>query len=70
MYSSRNDCCPIVNKFPDNPSVAKRGYLQHFGYEISFNKCEINKAYASPLGAMTSVQNKLFNASLRMTREM
>lgn len=70
LYKSRNDCCEIDNRFSESPSTAKRAYVQHFGYEICFNKCEINKAYATQGGAMDVIKNKIFHHNLGIVREM
>lgn len=70
LYKSRNDCQIIDNTFGMIPASAYRSYLQHYSYTITFQKKELNTAYATPNGAQDFVKNRLFHGNLQMVREM
>lgn len=70
LFHSRQDCSEITNTFGLIPTTAKRSYVQHFGYTISFKKCDLNKAYATPRGAQDFVANRIYHANLELVRQM
>lgn len=70
LFHARSDCDEITNTFWVIPNTAKRSYVQHFGYTISFKKCDLNKAYATPKGAADFVANRIYHANLELVRQM
>lgn len=70
LWHGRNDCDPITNTFGLQPSTAKRSYVQHFGHKWVVKKCDLNKAYATPQGAIDFLHNRIFNANIELVRSM
>lgn len=70
LYHARGDCEEITNTFGVIPPTAKRSYVQHFGYTITFKKCDLNKAYATPKGAADFVANRIYHANLDLVRQL
>ena len=70
LWKSRNDCEVINNKYGKTPALTERSYAQHFGYRLEFKKCDVNKAYLSPEGAMAPIKNLLFHNNIGLAEEM